>query len=198
MITVIVGIGGASILFIWFFTIKNRLIALKEQYKNAFSQIDVQLKRRYDLIPNLVNCVKGYMKHENETLIKVIEARNGAVKALEQFKNDLSNENARMALQNSENSLNSAMRSFNIQVEQYPDLKASQNMASLQEEIASTENTISFARQAYNDAVTDYNIYRKMFPNSIVSGMSAEHTKDASLLQFEDSQTIKQAPNIQF
>lgn len=195
-ITVIIVLFIIAIM--WFFKISNKLVTLQEQYKNAFGQIDVQLVRRNDLIPNLVNSVKGYMKHENETLIRVMEARKGSVKALEQFKNNLGNESASQLLANSEAELQSAMHSFNLQVEQYPELKANETMSTLTEQLISTENTISFARQAYNDAVTDYNIYRKLFPNSIVSGISAKHSKDISLLQFENREEIKKAPTVSF
>ncbi len=156
------------ILIVWGVVIYNGLVALTNQMRNAFSQIDVQLQRRYDLIPNLVETAKGYMKHERETLEAVIAARNRAVEAARQAKDTLSPE-AMRNLQGAESALGGLMTRFFALSESYPDLKANQNMGQLQEELASTENRIAFARQAYNDAVMRYNIKREVFPNSMIA-----------------------------
>jgi len=153
----------------WGIVIYNGLVAFANQVRNAFSQIDVQLQRRYDLIPNLVETAKGYMKHERETLEAVINARNQAVQAAKQVKDAPASAEAMLALQGAENALGGMMSRFFALAEAYPDLKANQNMAQLQEELASTENRIAFARQAYNDAVMRYNIQRERFPNSMIA-----------------------------
>jgi len=156
------------VLIVWGVVIYNGLVAAANQMRNGFAQIDVQLQRRYDLIPNLVETAKAYMKHERETLEAVIAARNQAVQAAKQAKDSLSPE-AMLALQGAENALGGAMTRFFALAEAYPDLKANQNMAQLQEELASTENRIAFARQAYNDAVMRYNIRRETFPDSLIA-----------------------------
>lgn len=184
-------------LIYWYFSTNNHLVRLQEEYKNAFAQIDVQLKRRYDLIPNLVNTVKAYLKHESETLIQVATARNSALAALQAFKSNIGDEASAVAMQQANANLNSALKSLSIQIESYPDLKANENISRMQEELTSTENKISFARQAYNDCVTDFNIYRKSFPNSIVASARG-FTKDASILQFEDQAEITKAPKVEF
>lgn len=183
--------------FYWYFATNNNLVRLQEEYKNAFAQIDVQLKRRYDLIPNLVNTVKAYLKHESETLIKVAAARSGALAALQAFKENIGDEQSAIKMQQANADLNSALKSLSIQIESYPELKANENIARMQEELTSTENKIGFARQAYNDSVTEFNIYRKQFPNSIVAN-SRGFTKDATLLQFEDKAEISKAPKVEF
>jgi len=155
-------------LIIWGVVIYNGLVEFANQIRNAFSQIDVQLQRRYDLIPNLVETAKAYMKHERETLEAVIAARNQAAQAAKQVKNALSPETMR-SLQGAESALGGLMSRFFALAEAYPDLKANQNMAQLQEELSSTENRIAFARQAYNDAVMRYNIRREVFPNSLIA-----------------------------
>ncbi|MDR2014508.1 MAG: LemA family protein [Azoarcus sp.] len=159
-------------LIVWGVIIYNGLVAFANQMRNAFSQIDVQLQRRYDLIPNLVETAKGYMRHERETLEAVIAARNQAMQAAKQAKDTLSPE-AMLALQGAESALGGVMTRFFALAEAYPDLKANQNMAQLQEELASTENRIAFARQAYNDAVMRYNIQRETFPNSLIASRFA-------------------------
>lgn len=194
LVVILVIFGG---IIFWGISIRNNLVTMQQNYKNAFSQIDIQLKRRFDLIPNLVECVKAEMNFEKETLTKVVEARSGAVSALEKLKQDLGDEAAADAFIKANTNLNSAMRSFNIQVEQYPDLKASQNMLNLQEEISSTENKVAFSRQAYNDSVTDFNTYRRLFPNNIIAG-ACGFIKDATLLEFEDKEAIKEAPKVNF
>ena len=176
--------------------IYNRLVTLKNRFENGFSQIEVQLQRRYDLIPSLVETVKGYMKHERETLEAVIQARNQAVSGLQAAAGDPGNAVAISQLAGAEGMLGGALGKLFALSESYPDLKANQNMASLQEELTSTENKVSFARQAFNDSVTAYNTYKQTFPPVFVAGMFG-HGNDASLLEFESEQ-IKDAPKISF
>ncbi len=176
--------------------IYNQFVKLQNRYENAFSQIEVQLKRRYDLIPNLVETVKGYMSHERETLQAVIEARNKAVSGLQQAAADPSNAAAMQALGGAEQGLSGALGKLFALAEAYPDLKANQNMAQLTEEITSTENKVSFARQAYNDAVTAYNTYKETFPPVVLAGPFG-HAQNAELLQF-DSAAIAEAPKVSF
>ena len=166
---VIAGIG--LILLLWIVGLYNGLVGARNRYKNGFAQIDVQLKRRYDLIPNLVETAKGYMKHERETLEAVIAARNAASTARAAVAADPGNPQAMQGLNSAEAGLGQVMTKFMMLQEAYPDLKANTNMMQLTEELVSTENRISFARQAYNDNVTDYNNKREMFPGSIIAGM---------------------------
>ncbi len=173
----------------------NGLITLRNRYKNAFAQVDVQLKRRYDLIPNLVETAKAYMKHESETFEKVVAARNAAAQANRAVAADPTNPEALRELNRAEGRLVGAMRNFNIQVEAYPDLKASQNMMALQEELASTENKVSFARQAFNDAVTAYNTKREVFPACIFAGIFGFHA--AQLFEVENP-IEREAVKVQF
>ncbi len=182
---------GATVMGVY-----NKLVSLKNRYKNAFAQIEVQLKRRYDLIPNLVETVKGYMAHERETLEAVIEARNQAMSGLQRAASDPGDPNAIKNLSNAEGALGGALGRLFALSEAYPDLKASENMKQLTEELTSTENKVSFSRQAFNDAVTIYNIYRQSFPSVIFAGMFG-HTTDASLLEF-DSVAIAEAPKVSF
>jgi LemA protein len=175
--------------------IYNGLVVLRNRYKNAYSQIDVQLKRRYDLIPNLVEAVKGYMAHEKNTLQEVIEARNKAVTAGQQASANPGDPNAMNKLNQAEGQLSGALGRLFALSEAYPDLKANTNMIQLQEELTSTENKISFARQAFNDAVTAYNIKREVFPNVIFAGMFGFYP--AELFEVE-SESVKEAPKIQF
>ena len=157
-------------LVLYLITIYNRLVRLRNRYKNAFSQIDVQLKRRYDLIPNLVETAKGYIKHERETLEAVITARSGAVDASKRAAADPTDENAMKQLLAAEAGLSGALgRLFALQ-ENYPDLKANQNMMQLSEELTSTENKIAFARQAYNDSVMVYNTQIESVPDNFIAG----------------------------
>lgn len=174
----------------------NRLVALKNRYQNAFAQIEVQLKRRHDLIPNLVETVKGYMSHERETLEAVIQARNQAVGGLEQAAAQPGDPAAMKALGGAEGALTGAMGRLLALSESYPDLKASENMKQLTEELTSTENKVSFSRQAFNDAVTAYNIAKQSFPAFIFAGMIG-HSQDAAFLEF-DSQAIADAPKVSF
>ena len=182
---------GATLMGIY-----NKLIKFKNRYQNAFAQIEVQLKRRYDLIPNLVETVKGYMAHERETLEAVIQARNQAVSGLQRAASDPGDPNAIKNLASAEGVLGGALGRLMVLSEAYPDLKASENMKQLTEELTSTENKVSFSRQAFNDAVTAYNIYRQSFPPVIFVGMFG-HTIDASLLEF-DSVAIAEAPKVSF
>lgn len=175
----------------------NQLVSLKEQFKNAFSQIDIQLKRRYDLIPNLVETAKAYLKHESETLTKVTEARNTALSALKTVTGNIDNPSAITALNQAERQLSQAMTSFNLQIEAYPELKANENIMQLSEELSSTENRIAFARQAYNDAVMAYNIQRKTFPTNLLA-VKFGHPKDAVLLSFEESSALQNTPKVSF
>jgi len=158
------------VLGLWVMGIYNGLVTLRNRFKNAFAQIDVQLKRRYDLIPNLVETAKGYLSHERETLEAVIAARNGAASAGQAAAADPSDPNAIKQLMGAETALTGAMGKFFALSEAYPDLKANQNMMQLTEELTSTENKISFARQAYNDAVMVYNTKREVFPAVLFSG----------------------------
>lgn len=175
----------------------NKLVALKNQFKNGFAQIEVQLKRRYDLIPNLVETAKAYMSHEKETLENVIAARNQAQQGLSQAAAAPGDAGAMQQLIGAEAALGSAMGKLNIVMEAYPDLKANQNMMQVSEELTSTENKVSFARQAYNDQVLAYNTYKQSFPQNMLSGMFG-HAQDASLLEFEDSVAMQAAPKVSF
>lgn len=168
----IVVVGIPLLLIFWAIGGYNGLVKLRNRYKNAFAQIDVQLKRRYDLIPNLVEVAKKYMAHESETLEAVIQARNTASTAREKVAADPGTDAAAMAsLAGAESGLGGVLGRLFALSEGYPDLKANQNMMQLTEELSSTENKISFARQAYNDAVMNYNNKREMFPSSIIAGM---------------------------
>ncbi|MER0041701.1 LemA family protein [Pseudomonas sp. MGal98] len=178
-------------------SVYNRLVSLRNRYQNGFAQIEVQLKRRYDLIPNLVETAKAYLAHERETLEAVIAARNGAVEGLKQASQNPGDAQSMNLLANAEGVLKNAMGRLNVTVEAYPDLKASQNMQQLSEELSSTENKVAFARQAYNDAVTAYNAYRQSFPPVVLAGAFG-HGTDAALLEFADSAAIQDAPKVSF
>ena len=175
--------------------IYNSLINLRNRVKNAFAQIDVQLTRRHDLIPNLVEAVKGYMKHERETLEAVIKARNAAVSSLEAAKADPSNAAAIQQLGESEGALGAVLGRLFALSEAYPDLKANQNMIQFQEELTSTENKVAFSRQAFNDAVLNYNNKAENFPNNVIAGMF--NFALASFLEIESPEK-REVPEVDF
>ena len=176
-------------------TIYNRLVAGRNRFKNAFAQIDVQLTRRHDLIPNLVETAKGYMKHERETLEAVINARNTAVSGLKAAAADPSNPEAMKNLAAAEQGLSGALGRLFALSEAYPDLKANENMMQLSEELTTTENKVAFARQAYNDSVMTYNTLRESFPNNFFAGWF--NFQAAELLEIED-EAKREVPKVSF
>ena len=186
-----------AVLGFWAVSIYNKLVALKNRYENGFAQIEVQLKRRYDLIPNLVETAKGYLSHERETLEAVIAARNQAMAGLQAAAANPGNADAIKELASAEGMLGGALGRLNVVMEAYPDLKANENMMQLTEELTSTENKVAFARQAYNDQVTAYNTYRQSFPPVFLASMFG-HATDAELLDFADSAEIQAAPKVSF
>jgi LemA protein len=190
--TILVILVGVVLLAI---SIYNRLVAGRNRYKNAFAQIDVQLTRRHDLIPNLVETAKGYIKHERETLEAVINARNTAVSGLKAAAADPSNPEAMKNLAQAEQGLSGALGRLFALSEAYPDLKANQNMMQLSEELTTTENKVAFARQAYNDAVMDYNTLRESFPNNFFAGWFS--FRAAELLEIED-EVKREVPKVSF
>ena len=180
---------------VWGISIYNQLVNLRNRVKNGFAQIDVQLTRRYDLIPNLVEAVKGYMKHERETLEAVIKARNAAVDGLRAAAADPTNAKAITELAGAEATLGGVLGRLFALAEAYPDLKANQNMIQFQEELSSTENKVAFARQAFNDAVMTYNTSRENFPNNIVANTFAFQA--AQFLEIE-AEEKREAPKVEF
>jgi LemA protein len=190
-VVVLVLLGGG----VWLMTVYNGLVELRNRFKNAFAQIAVQWKRRYDLIPNLVETAKAYMSHERETLEAVIAARNQASGAREQAAADPADPNAVKGLVGAEAMLGGALGRLFALVESYPDLKANQNMMQLTEELTSTENKVAFARQAYNDAVTRYNTKRESFPANMVAGMFG--FAEATLFEITD-EAEREAPKVEF
>ena len=184
-------------LVIYVISIFNTLVTLKNRYLNAFSQIEVQLKRRYDLIPNLVETAKGYLQHERETLEAVITARNEAAAVLNSLGDSNVGGPAMADLAKAEGVLRGALGKLNVTMEAYPDLKANENMMQLSEELTTTENRVAFARQGFNDAVMNYNTYRQSFP-PVFFAATFGHPTDAELLEFDDSAEIQVAPTVSF
>ena len=194
--TVLIGLGAVAALLILFgIGTFNSLVALRNRYKNAFSQIDVQLKRRYDLIPNLVEVVKGYMAHERGTLEAVINARNQAVTAQQKAAANPGDPSAMSSLGAAEAQVSGTLGRLFALAESYPDLKANQNMLALQEELTSTENKVAFARQAFNDSVMSYNTQREQFPASLIAGLCG--FGPAQLFEVE-SPKEREAPRVSF
>jgi LemA protein len=196
MVGLIILLGIALLIVFWAVGAYNRLVSLQNQYKNSFAQIDVQLKRRYDLIPNLVETAKAYMKHEREALEAVIAARNQAVTANTKAASDPSDAQAMHQLAAAEGALTSSLGKLFALSEAYPDLKANQNMMQLTEELTSTENRIAFARQAYNDGVMQYNTSREQFPGSVIAGMFA--FRPAELLQSTEAPEERKPVKVSF
>ncbi|HEY3075619.1 MAG TPA: LemA family protein [Burkholderiales bacterium] len=196
------GIGGwvflaiIVALVVWAIGIYNGLVTLRNRFKNAFSQIDVQLKRRYDLIPNLVESVKGYIQHERGTLEAVVKARGSAVSAAQAAAARPGDPAAMQGLAQAEGVLGGALGRLMAVFEQYPDLKANQNVLGLQEELSSTENKIAFSRQAYNDSVMEYNTKRESFPDNLFAGRFGFTA--AELLQSTDTAEERKAPKVSF
>ncbi len=195
MTSFLIFLGLIAAIVFWAIGIYNRLINERNRVRNAFAQIDVQLTRRHDLIPNLVEAVKGYMKHERETLEGVVKARNVAVSALEAAKADPANAAAIRELGGSECALGSILVRLFALAEAYPDLKASENMMQFQEELATTENKVAFSRQAFNDAVMTYNNTAENFPNNIIAKMFTFEL--ATVLEIE-SEEVREAPEVSF
>jgi LemA protein len=194
---VLLGVGAfVLVLILWMSGVYNGLVVLRNQFQNAFAQIDVQLKRRYDLIPNLVETVKGYMAHEKGTLEAVIQARNMASAAGQKAAAKPGDPEAMTQLSQAEAQLTGSLGRMFALAEAYPDLKANTTMINLQEELTSTENKIGFSRQAYNDAVTVYNTKRETFPNNVVGGLFGFTV--AKLLEVIDAPAQREAPHVSF
>ena len=196
-VSTIVALVILAVLVLYAISIYNTLVTRRNRFQNAFAQIEVQLKRRYDLIPNLVETAKGYIKHERETLEAVTAARNTALAGLKALAAQPGSAQNMAQLGQAEGALTSAMGRLSVTMEAYPDLKASQNMQQLSEELSSTENKLAFARQAYNDSVMAYNSYRQSFPPVLLAGVFG-HGSDASLLEFADTVAIQDAPKVAF
>ncbi|MCL1635335.1 LemA family protein [Luteimonas sp. SX5] len=198
MLTLLILLGIVVVLAFWAVGIYNGLVTARNAFKNAFAQIDVQLQRRFDLIPNLVETAKGYLSHERETLEAVIAARGAAVSGLAAAKASPGDPAAMAELANTQGALNSALGRLLAVSEAYPDLKANQNMMQLTEELTSTENKVAFARQAFNDSVMAYNNKREVFPSSVVAGMFA--FAPAALLEIpeEKQAEVRAAPKVEF
>ncbi|MEX0723508.1 MAG: LemA family protein [Gracilimonas sp.] len=195
MTAIIVLVIIAIVVIAWFIGIYNKLVTLKNRLKNAFAQIDVQLKRRYDLIPNLVETAKSYMEHERETLEGVIQARNQAQQAEQKAADQPDDPEAMQNLMGAEQSLTGSLGKLFALSENYPDLKANQNMMQLTEELSSTENKIAFARQAFNDAVMTYNTYREQFPNMFFAGAFGFNPAQQFKIESEEE---REAPKVSF
>jgi LemA protein len=189
-------LGIVVALAIWAISVYNRLVALRNRFKNAFAQIDVQLKRRYDLIPNLVEAAKGYLAHERQTLEAVIAARGAAVTASQRAAAAPGEPSAMTGLAQAEGALGGALGRLLAVFENYPDLKANQNVLQVQEELTSTENKVAFARQGYNDSVMSYNTQRETFPDNVFAGLFGFN--EATLLEATESAEERKAPKVQF
>lgn len=197
LLILLVFVGLAVVLVGWGVGIYNGLVTARNAFRNAFAQIDVQLQRRFDLIPNLVETAKGYLRHERETLEAVIAARGAAVSGLAAAKASPGDPAAMAGLAESQGMLNSALGRLMAVAEAYPDLKANQNMMQLTEELTSTENRVAFARQAFNDSVMAYNNKREVFPSSLVAGVF--NFEPAALLEIPaDRAEVREAPKVQF
>ena len=197
MLILLVIVGLAVVVAVWGVGIYNSLVTARNAFKNAFAQIDVQLQRRFDLIPNLVETAKGYLSHERQTLEAVVAARGAAINGLQAAAANPGDPAAMAELAQTQGALNGALGRLLAVVEAYPDLKANQNMMQLTEELTSTENRVAFARQAYNDAAMAYNNRREVFPSSIVAGMF--RFEPAALLEIAaDRAEVREAPKVQF
>jgi LemA protein len=195
MVALLVLVAVLVVVVLWAVGVYNGLVGARNAYKNSFAQIDVQLQRRYDLIPNLVETAKGYIKHERETLEAVIAARGAAMAGLKAASANPGDPSAMQALAGAEGQLTGALGRLFAVAEAYPDLKANQNMMQLSEELTSTENKVAFARQAYNDTVMGYNNRREMFPGSIIAG--SFNFEAAALLEIENVAN-RAAPKVSF
>jgi len=195
MVSTIIGLLVIALVVVYLIAIYNRLVSLRNQFKNGFAQIDVQLQRRHDLIPNLIEAAKAYLSHEKSTLTQVMEARNNAVSAQKDAARDPGDGTKIQRLGSAENLLTKALANFYAVAENYPELKANETIQQLMEELSSTENRVAFARQAYNDGVMNYNIFREKFPNNLVAGLFA--FKETAQLQLE-SPAARQAPKVSF
>ena len=191
-----IALAVIAALIFWVIAIYNGLVALRNRYKNSYAQIDVQLKRRYDLIPNLVEAAKGYLTHERETLEKVIAARGAAMGAAQKAAAAPGDAAAMQGLAQAEGQLGGALGRLMAVFEAYPDLKANQNILQVQEELSSTENKIAFARQAYNDSVMEYNTRRESFPDTVFAGLFG--FQEATLLEATESAEERKAPKVSF
>ena len=193
--TTVIGLIVIAVVVFYLVFIYNRLVSLRNQFKNGFAQIDVQLQRRHDLIPNLVEAAKAYLSHEKNTLTQVMEARNNAVSAQKDAAKDPGDGTKIQRLGSAENLLTKALANFYAVAENYPELKANETIQQLMEELSSTENRVAFARQAYNDGVMSYNIFREQFPNNVIAGMFA--FRETAQLEL-DSPEARQAPKVAF
>lgn len=197
MLTTLIVLGICAVLAMYLLNIYNRFVTLRNRLDNALAQIEVQLIRRLDLIPNLIEVAKGYMKHERQTLTEITQAREGVLNALKRFSDSPNSPQNAALLSQAESQLGALLSGFKLSVEAYPDLKASANMAQLTEELTTTENQVSFARQAYNDAATKYNTYKKSAPPVLFSNLFG-HGTDATLLDFSDRPERNTAPKVDF
>ncbi|MCE4056899.1 LemA family protein [Pseudomonas sp. Au-Pse12] len=186
-----------ALLALYLVSLYNRLTTRRNRLRNAFAQIEVQLKRRYDLIPNLLETVKGYLQHERQTLTALAEARNSARDSLQAAAAQPGDSTRIARLGQDQSALDQVLDRLHLSLESYPELKASQNMAQLSEELTSTENKVAYARQAFNDAVTDYNLCKQQVPALFFAGLFG-HRADAALLQFADSAQIQDASKVSF